>query len=145
MSGPCPEIVISGTEKQGSENPVYFNRTDSSNSVNQTCSVISVSPVMDRTSARNTSSSVLSSNDVNIPEVTIHRESPALIRRNFYSGIVKDFNVSSSFVVIRLIFSNYSKYYSAFGYVMLKSSKNSGFLNTLMFVEPVGCFTKNNL
>ncbi|KAG8194574.1 hypothetical protein JTE90_013314 [Oedothorax gibbosus] len=85
MSKPCPEIIVSGAEKHVSENPA-FNRTDSTNSVSQTCSVISVSPILDRTSTHTTHSNILSSNDCNIPEVIVHRESPAGIRRNFYSG-----------------------------------------------------------
>lgn len=55
--------------------------------VKQTCSVISVPPVLNKTIVSQVSKqSFLPPSDVSIPSVVIHQDSPALFHRSFYSG-----------------------------------------------------------
>ncbi|GFY56464.1 uncharacterized protein TNIN_174871 [Trichonephila inaurata madagascariensis] len=86
MSSQCPEIAIPGSEKLVSEtaeeNP---NHASSDNLINQSCSVISVSPALNNRTDSCAQSSIFSPS-IDIPDVTIHRDSPALFHRSFYSG-----------------------------------------------------------
>lgn len=55
--------------------------------VKQTCSVISVPPVLNKTIASLvTKPSFQPPSGVSIPSVIIHQDSPALFHRDFYSG-----------------------------------------------------------
>ncbi|GFU05790.1 uncharacterized protein NPIL_146232 [Nephila pilipes] len=86
MSSQCPEIIISGTEKLVSETAEeHPNHASSDNLISQSCSVISVSPILDNRTVSCAQSSVFSPS-IDIPDVTIHRDSPALFHRSFYSG-----------------------------------------------------------
>ncbi|GBO39861.1 hypothetical protein AVEN_254871-1, partial [Araneus ventricosus] len=89
MSSQCPEIVVSGTEKLVSETADdHPNHTSSENLIGQTCSVISVSPILDNRTGNHCTESSLFSPNVDIPDITIHQDSPALLHRSFYSGML---------------------------------------------------------
>lgn len=58
--------------------------TRSESSTKQTCSVISVPPILNKAIVSNVTKPP---NDVCIPSVVIHRDSPGLFHRSFYSGL----------------------------------------------------------
>ncbi|XP_015905925.1 uncharacterized protein [Parasteatoda tepidariorum] len=88
MSSQCPDIIVSDEKKPDSNGPNLLpNGTCSNDTANQSCSVISTSSVLQNGSITHcTNSSILSPNDMSIPSITIHQESPALFHRSFYSG-----------------------------------------------------------
>ncbi|GIY09907.1 hypothetical protein CDAR_459891 [Caerostris darwini] len=87
MSSQYPEIVVSGSEKLVSKIAEdHSNRTSSENLINQTCSVISVSPILDNRTSNSGAESAVFSPNTDIPEVTVQQNSPSLFHSRFYSG-----------------------------------------------------------
>ncbi|XP_054712251.1 uncharacterized protein LOC129221901 [Uloborus diversus] len=120
MSSHSPEVITSEAEKNPCKDSMGIpDCTCSDKPVNQLCSVISVPPASGNhvTTTNVPKASILSPNDVNIPNIIIHQDSPAIFHRNFYTGTFDqqslyscESNMESEFDLkgCHLTWSNYS-------------------------------------